>query len=99
MASIIVSYDLNPPSTVKSSLQSSNTQHFPIDSSLPKDTQDQSKQYYAALAKTIKDAQVAIGHELTMWRDAVGTAENPKETKVPKNEEEEEEDMDDENDQ
>ncbi|TDL26375.1 hypothetical protein BD410DRAFT_783410 [Rickenella mellea] len=38
--------------------------------------------YYAALNATIQDAKSTLGQELTIWRDAVGTAESDKERKA-----------------
>lgn len=74
--SITVAYQLNLPLGVQqpSQLEPSRTLGFPVANKSKSD-------YYTALKDTIKSAKLALGQELTEWRDAVGNAENFKEPK------------------
>ena len=47
------------------------------------------KTYYAGLREAIANAKGAVGEELTVWRDAVGSRELTKEPKAVKKDDEE----------
>jgi hypothetical protein len=82
---ISVSYDLNPPADMPSpSLDKSRTLAFPVEQNADL------KAYYAGVREAIEKAKNAVGEELTVWRDAVGTREQVKESKTPKKDEDEE---------
>ncbi|CAL1694807.1 unnamed protein product [Somion occarium] len=87
--SVVVSYELHPPSdVVPSGLSTSKTHKFPLadGSSIP--------QYYDALRQSITQAKDTVGEELTTWRDAVGGREADKEPKTLKEDDEEENEED-----
>lgn len=84
---ITVTYDLHPPAdTPAPSLDKTRTFAFAV----PEHTQDV-KAYYAGVREAIERAKSAIGEDLTVWRDAVGSREQTKEPKTAKKDEEEDE--------
>ncbi|KAK7040915.1 hypothetical protein VNI00_009511 [Paramarasmius palmivorus] len=92
--SIIISYDLQPPSGCDAThLKTHNTIEVPVPTSKPgpKDSAEL-KTYYASLHTAIETARHQIGEELTRWRDAIGKAELNKETKGKTEDEDDETD-------
>lgn len=97
--SVVVQYDLHPPSSVTHppTLKPSETRHFPLQQSSVEDADVQPSDYstyYDALKDAVKEAQVKIGEELTHWRDAVQAEEKDKEPKKRSDDDEEEEEED-----
>jgi hypothetical protein len=96
MVTVTVSYILSPPAGTSASGLSPSARHeFPVSASIGRDADAQAA-YYASLRTTIDEAKAKLGHEMTVWRDAVGKKEIEKEKakqlKQLDEEEEEEED-------
>ncbi|KAJ6509414.1 hypothetical protein C8R47DRAFT_24350 [Mycena vitilis] len=92
---ITIEYTVNPPapSGQKYDLPTSQKHEFKVGGRAAEAGQSE---YYKELRESIAQARNTVGDELTAWRDAVGKAELPKESKKPKtDEEEDEEDGDD----
>ncbi|TFY59767.1 hypothetical protein EVJ58_g5582 [Rhodofomes roseus] len=90
-SALTVSYELRPPpETPQEGLQAQKTHTFPVPS------EKKGKEYYESLRKAVAEARSTFGEELTAWRDAVGTREQTKESKLPKKNEDEDEDEDEE---
>ena len=82
---VTVTYDLAPPEgTPRPNLESSTSLTQPVAPST-----SGYKEYYDALRAAIDEVKVVSGHELTVWRDAVGNRELGKEVNTKKEEEEE----------
>ncbi|KAH9926403.1 uncharacterized protein B0H18DRAFT_1005917 [Fomitopsis serialis] len=79
-SALTVSYELHPPSET------------PAEGLQTQKTHKSGKDYYESLRKAVAEAKSVLGEELTAWRDAVGTREQTKESKLPKKDEEDEED-------
>ncbi|KAJ7589256.1 hypothetical protein C8J56DRAFT_31698 [Mycena floridula] len=80
MASITISYDLNPPAGVDAGgLKKNKTLEFPVQVQVDghqKDVQPNAHAiYYGHLRTAIAAARQELGEELTRWRDAVGKEE------------------------
>jgi len=85
-SALTVSYELHPPSeTPAEGLQTQKTHTFPVSA------EKSGKDYYESLRKAVAEARGVLGEELTAWRDVVGTREQTKESKLPKQGEEDEE--------
>lgn len=95
--SLTITYDFHPPvgSSIDPSLDPKATHNFPLSLSAAegRDTIGY-RAHYDALKAAIVEARAQTGDELTRWRDAVGTAEQTKESKSrgKKDDDEEEED-------
>jgi hypothetical protein len=77
MSSIALDYKINPPAPLQAkNISASKTTSFPVDASR---TDGQTK-YYGSLHEAIRKAKDELGSDLTIWRDAVGKAEDNKET-------------------
>ncbi|KZT63945.1 hypothetical protein DAEQUDRAFT_770150 [Daedalea quercina L-15889] len=86
-SALTVSYTLHPPpNTPAEDLQAQKTHTFSVS------TERSGKEYYDSLRKAVAEAKRVLGEELTAWRDAVGTREQTKESKPPKQSDEGEED-------
>ncbi|PCH34422.1 hypothetical protein WOLCODRAFT_61079, partial [Wolfiporia cocos MD-104 SS10] len=82
---LTVTYELHPPpNAIECVLPPKQSHDFPVSP-----TED-AKAYYEALRLSIAQAKTKLGEELTIWRDAVGSREQAKESTVPKKEEEDE---------
>lgn len=82
--SLTITYVLHPPtnSSIPPSLDPNVTHAFPISVSDPQGSDTTGyKAHYDALKVAIAEAKAKTGDELTEWRDAVGTAEQTKESK------------------
>lgn len=82
--SLTITYALHPPagSSINTSLEPNATHDFPLSISAP-DGPDKTgyRAHYDALKAAIAEARAKTGDELTKWKDAVGTAEQTKESK------------------
>jgi hypothetical protein len=95
MPSISVGYELKPPTAIDSlNLTPSKTQEFQVKGNVS----EGQKKYYEGLRAAISEARNSLGEELTAWRDAVGNAEQTKETKKTLNYEADESDDEGEDD-
>lgn len=87
---ITITYELNPPQgIIAEGLSTTKTHELPVPAG-----QGSLKAYYDNVREAIAKGKDLIGEELTIWRDAVGNTEQPKESKAPskqKDEDEEEE--------
>ncbi|EPS99403.1 hypothetical protein FOMPIDRAFT_1124515 [Fomitopsis schrenkii] len=93
-SALTVTYELHPPADMPSEgLQPGNTHTFPVEEG------KKGKEYYESLRKAVADAKNVLGEELTAWRDAVGTREQTKESKLSKKSDEDEEDEDEQEEQ
>jgi len=80
---VTITYDLAPPEgTPRPNLEPSTSLTRPVAPSA-----SGYKEYYDALRAAIDEAKVVSGHELTVWRDAVGNRELGKEVNTKKEEE------------
>jgi hypothetical protein len=98
MASVRISYSLNPPAGVSAPGLDSSGQHKLLVSTPFSHDADAQAAYYTALRSTIAEARAKLGDDLTAWRDAVGKKEVEKEKAqqikaAEENEEEEEEEI------
>ncbi|KAG6890409.1 hypothetical protein C0995_008763 [Termitomyces sp. Mi166 len=80
LATISISYELNPPAQIVKEAQG-----------LTSPSEAKLETYYGGLRVGIAKAKDQLGKELTEWRDAVGKAELSKERPKTRGEEEEEE--------
>ncbi|KIP02495.1 hypothetical protein PHLGIDRAFT_112006 [Phlebiopsis gigantea 11061_1 CR5-6] len=81
---ITITYELSPPAdTPAPSLDKSRT----LDFAVPEKTE--LKAYYSGVREAIEKARNAVGEELTVWRDAVGSRELTREPKVVKKDDDE----------
>ncbi|KAH9968808.1 hypothetical protein BC827DRAFT_1151979 [Russula dissimulans] len=79
---VVVSYDLAVPEGTPHPKPESSTSHTrPVAPS-------GSGSYYDALRAAIEEIKSVTGHELTVWRDAVGNRELGKEVNTKKDEDE-----------
>lgn len=93
-SALTVTYELHPPpDTPSEGLQSEKTHTFTVDDG------EKGKEYYESLRRAVAEAKSVLGEELTAWRDAVGTREQTKESKLPKKSEEDDEDEDEQEEQ
>ncbi|KAF9478904.1 hypothetical protein BDN70DRAFT_859226 [Pholiota conissans] len=87
-ATIKITYNLKPPSTIeKGNLSTSKSHEFPVKAN----QNDNSTAFYTELRISLEEARNQIGDELTAWRDVVGKAELSKEPKIVAEEDEEDE--------
>ncbi|KAG6876131.1 hypothetical protein C0992_000780 [Termitomyces sp. T32_za158] len=80
MATIKISYELDPPTQIVKEAQG-----LSVSKSLTHALEANASEvgldaYYGALRVAIAKARDQLGNELTAWRDAVGKAESSKET-------------------
>jgi len=81
---VAVTYDLVlPEGTPPSNLESSVSHTRPVAPSA-----SGYKEYYNALRTAIDEVKAVTGHELTVWRDAIGNRELGKEVNMKKGEDE-----------
>lgn len=81
---VAVTYDLVlPEGTPRPNIESSVSHTRPVAPSA-----SDYKEYYNALRTAIDEVKAATGHELTVWRDAVGNRELGKEANMKKGEDE-----------
>ena len=93
-STLTATYELHPPpETPSEGLQSEKTHTFSVDDG------KKGKEYYESLREAVAKAKSVLGEELTVWRDAVGTREQTKESKLSKKSEEDEEDEDEQEEQ
>ncbi|KAJ7589252.1 hypothetical protein C8J56DRAFT_31654 [Mycena floridula] len=93
MASISISYDLNPPAGIDAGgLKKSKTLEVPVqvDGHANDAQRTDHARYYAHLRTAIAAARQELGEELTRWRDAVGKEEMGEGTREEEGEGEEE---------
>src|SRR5712671_1764632 len=84
---VLVTYDLAVPEGTPRPKPESSTSHTrPVAPS----GSGSRKEYYDALRAAIEEIKSVTGHELTVWRDAVGNRELGKEVKTKKDEGEDE---------
>jgi hypothetical protein len=79
--SISLAYSLHPPQAITTATPKENTHDYPIESSssqLPAKPTGISA-YYAAALPQLRNAQKALNEDLTVWKDAIGDLEKPKE--------------------
>jgi hypothetical protein len=89
MASITLTYTLQPPSAVPIPSTSSAQLDQNIPLALPNSsastttsqtqTQTKTQTYYTALSTAVLEVQSTLNQHLTVWKDAIGDAEKPKE--------------------
>jgi hypothetical protein len=84
VVAVAVSYDLTVPEGTPSPEPGPSTSHTqPVAPSA-----SGHKEYYEALRAAINEIKVVTGHELTAWRDAVGSRELGKEVNTKKGDDE-----------
>jgi hypothetical protein len=82
---VTVTYDLIPPEgTHRPNIEPSTSLTRPVAPGA-----SGHKEYYAALRAAIDEVKAVSGHELTVWKDAVGNGELGKEVNTKKEEDEE----------
>jgi hypothetical protein len=84
MASITVTYTLQPPAGIAAPTDSPAQLERPItlptqSSSDTTSTQGETKTYYSSLSSAVLEAQATLNQHLTAWKDAIGDAEKAKE--------------------
>lgn len=85
--SVTISYNLLPPASISAQhLTTTKSQDIPVKN------EQNLKSYYGSLREAIGEAKAILGSDLTAWRDAVGTAEQPKEVKRVVKEEDDDDD-------